>query len=411
MRRIYSTLAAGVTLAVLLSNFHVSAADWANWRGPTHNGISTETGWVSAWPTNGPAQLWKSSVGTGFSSMSISHGRVYTMGNTKDVDTVFCFEAETGKELWKYSYDCPTDPKYYEGGPSATPTVDGDSVYTLSRKGQVYCLSADSGKVLWSTNVASTNGGALGLTIPMWGFASSAYIDGDLAIFNLGKAGTAFNKKTGAVVWTSEKEAAGYSTPVPCSFDGKSAIALLVAQAVVALEPQTGRELWRFPWKTGYDVNATDPIIAGDKVFISSGYDHGAALIQIKEGKAEQVWENKKVRNHINSCVLSEGYLYGFDGNAGDGAKFVCVELKTGEIKWSQDGLGSGSLVLADNKLIIMSSSGELVVATPSPEAFKPLSRAKVLEGKCWTTPVLANGRIYCRSAKGDLLCLDVKVK
>lgn len=344
--------------------------------------------------------------------MSIKDGRVYTMGNSKDVDSVFCFDAETGKEIWKHSYDCPLDPKYYEGGTSATPTVDGDSVYTLSRKGQIFCLSAATGKVLWSTNVANTNGeAALGLSIPTWGFASSAYIDKGLAIFNVGSAGTAFDKKTGAVAWKSGKEASGYSTPVPCSFDGKSAIALMAATNVVALEPQSGREIWRFPWKTGYDVNATDPIISGDKVFVSSGYDHGAALIQIKDGKAEQVWENKKVRNHINSSILVDGYLYGFDGNAGDSAKFVCVDFKTGEIKWSQDGLGSGALVLADNKMIILSSTGELVIATPSPEAFKPISRAKVLEGKCWTTPVLANGRIYCRSAKGDLVCLDVKGK
>ena len=412
MRQIHVALQVGAALAVLSSNLQVFAADWPNWRGPNHNGISTETGWVSIWPTNGPKQLWKASVGTGFSSLSIGKGRLYTMGNSKEADTVFCFDAETGKEIWKYSYDCPLDPKYYEGGTSATPTLDGDSVFTLGRKGQVYCFSAGSGKVLWSTNVANTNGeSALSLSIPTWGFASSASIDGGLVIFNIGAAGTAFDRKTGALVWQSGKDASGYSTPVPCSFDGKRAIALLVATNVVALEPQTGRELWHLPWKTGYDVNATDPIISGEKVFVSSGYDHGAALLQIKEGKAEKIWENKKVRNHINSSILVDGHLYGFDGNAGDGAKFVCVEFQTGEIKWAQEGLGSGSLILADNKMIILSSRGELIVATPSAQGFKPISRAQVLEGKCWTTPVLANGRIYCRSAKGDLVCLDVKGK
>jgi outer membrane protein assembly factor BamB len=410
MHRNLFSLKAGLASAILLSTLPVFAADWANWRGPTHDGVSTETGWQATWPAEGPKQLWKKSIGIGFSSLTVSKGRLYASGNSNNVDTIFCFDAESGKEIWSYSYNSPLDAKLYEGGPSATPTVDGDSVYTLSRKGLILCLTADTGKVLWTNNIAETNGDtALGLKAPSWGFASSAYIDGNLAIFNIGKSGVAFDKKTGAVAWKSGTDTSGYSTPRPFSFDGKKAITLMRSKTVIALDPQTGLELWQFPWKTSYDLNVTDPIVSGDKVFVSAGYDHGAALFQIKDGKAEQVWENKKFRNHINSSILLDGFLYGFDGNASDEAKFVCVDFQTGTTKWTQEGLGSGSIILADKTMIILSSKGELLTATPSSEAFKPISRAQVLQGKCWTSPTLANGRIYCRSAKGDLVCLDVK--
>ncbi len=330
------------------------------------------------------------------------------MGSTTtNVNTVFCFDAETGKEIWKYSYDCPLEPKYFEGGTTVTPTVDGNTVFTMSRRGHLFCLTADTGKVLWQTNVAAD----LDQPIPTWGFSGSAYIEKNLVIFDVGDAGMAFDKATGKVVWQSAKKVSGYSTAVPFTMGGKKAIAMLVAQSVVAVEPETGKELWRYPWKTQYDVNAADPIFSGNKVFISAGYDHGASVIEINGTEAKKVWENKGMRNHINSCVLIGGYLYGFDGGAGDDGKLKCIDFETGAMKWSQDGLGSGSLMSADSKLIILSSTGELLTAEPTPEGFKPISRTQVLQGKCWTVPVLANGRIFCRNAKGDVVCLDVKGK
>ncbi len=184
----------------------VHAADWYRWRGPDLNGISTETGWQTQWPAEGPKQLWKAAVGVGFSSMSISQGRVYTMGNDGDAtDTVWCLDAATGAPVWKHSYPCPLDPKYYEGGTSSTPTVDGDRVYTMSRKGDLFCLDAAKGKVLWSKNIPAD----LGSEVPTWGFAGSPLVEGDLLILDIGTAGLALNKKTGAVIWHSGNGAAG----------------------------------------------------------------------------------------------------------------------------------------------------------------------------------------------------------
>jgi outer membrane protein assembly factor BamB len=394
-----------VLLSSLLFSTTVPATDWFRWRGPDLNGISKESDWQPKFPAEGPKQLWKANIGTGFSSFSVSNGRVYTMGNDKDTDTVFCFDAESGKEVWKHSYPCPLDPKYYEGGTSVTPAVDGDRVFTLSRKGDVFCLDAKTGKVVWAKNLEKE----LGVKIPTWGFAGSPLVEKNLLLLNVGSHGTALEKKTGKLIWTSDKTVSGYSTAVPTEYDGKRCAVFAGEKSVFAVTVADGKLVWEHPWKTEYDVNAAEPIISGDKVFISSGYNHGCAVIQIKGDKATVIWENKVLKNHINSSVLFNGFLYGFDGNAGPKADFRCVEFATGNVKWSELKLGAGALMIADGKLIIHTDKGELIIAEATPDSFKPISRAQVTGGRNWTTPVLSNGRIYCRNAKGDMVCLDVK--
>jgi len=376
-----------------------TAADWPCWRGPEANGISRETGWLTQWPDDGPKRLWTAKVGTGFSSFAVVQGRAYTMGNSADTDTVFCFDAATGRELWKHSYPCPLDAQSYEGGPHATPSVAGDRVYTLSKRGELFCLDAASGAVVWSRKLAEE----LGAKKPTWGFASSVRVVGELLLVNVGSAGTALHKQDGKVVWTSGQDVANYSTPVPFQAEGVPAVAFFSKDHLVAVRVPDGRELWRYPWKTAWDINAADPIVSSNRVFISSGYNHGAALLQITEGQPQKVWENKNMRNHFNSCVLWQGHLYGVDEN-----QLRCLDLATGEVRWTERALGKGSLMLADGKLIALSDKGALFLAPAVPDAFQPLARAQVLTGKCWTTPVLANGRIYCRNAAGDVVCLDV---
>src|ERR1041385_7047606 len=188
-------------LAAVLSSLISSSAiaeDWPNFRGPDHNGISKETGWAAQWPAGGPKILWKAKVGIGFASFAVGDGRACTVGNKDDTDTVFCFDANTGAVVWKFSHPSKLDPKFYEGGPSATPTVDGDRVYTFSKRGVLHCLGAAKGDVIWSKDLMKE----LNAEMPTWGFASSVYIEGDLAIVNAGSAGAALDKKTGKVVWS-----------------------------------------------------------------------------------------------------------------------------------------------------------------------------------------------------------------
>jgi outer membrane protein assembly factor BamB len=376
------------------------AADWPNWRGPNYDGISNETGWLSSWPAAGPKILWEASIGTGFASMAVSNGRVYAMGNIDDNDILYCFDAHTGKEIWKKSYPCPLFNKNHEGGPSATPTVHGEHIYTFSKNGDAVCFKAADGQIVWHKKLTKE----LGVEIPTWYFASSPFILDNMVILNAGTAGVALNKADGSLIWQNGKGAAGYATAVSFTANDRKCVVLFTAREIVGLVAATGKQLWKTSWKTSYDVNAANPVIVGDTVFISSGYNKGCALFKMTPDKINTVWQNKNMRNHFNSSVVWKGCVYGVDEN-----QVNCLDFKTGEVKWSQRGLGKGSLMLADDKLIILSEKGKLVIAPASPEGFEELASAQVLSGKCWTVPVLANGRIYARNAAGRLVCVDVK--
>lgn len=392
-------------LAVLVCALSVSAVDWPYYGGPNYNFVSPEKGWLSQWPEGGPKKLWEAKVGTGFCTFSVSNGRVYTMGNTADNDTVFCLDAETGAEKWKHSYPCKLAADNFEGGPCATPTVDGNVVYTCSRFAHVYALDATSGKEIWKKDLMQE----LGVKRPQWGFAGSVLVVGDKLILNVGGAGTALDKATGKVIWTSNKDAAGYATPVLATYNGKQAVVIFSAKSVVAVAVADGSKLWEREWKTSWDVNAANPIIIGDKVFVSSGYNRGCAMLQIKGSEVTTLWENKNMRNHYASCVFVDGFIYGFDGQAGGGS-LKCLDAANGEVKWNKDGLKPGGLLASDGKLIALSDGGRLVVAEAAPTEYKETGSAKPLSGKCWTMPVLANGRIYARNNKeGIVVCLDVK--
>jgi outer membrane protein assembly factor BamB len=391
-----------LNLSVLL--LPVVGDDWPNWRGPNHDGISKETGWTTQWPAEGPKKLWEATVGTGFGIVSVSKGRVYTMGNAKDTDTVFCLDADTGAVKWKHSYPCKLDPQNFEGGPGATPTVDGNVVYTFSRFGDALALDAESGKVIWSKNLLQE----LGAERTTWGLAGSVLIEGTLAIYNVGRTGAALDKGSGKVVWKSEG-VGGYSTPVPFGQGGQRALVMFSAQTVVGVAVATGQKLWEHRWKTEYDVNAADPIVSGATVFVSSGYGRGCSLIKVTGGQTKTVWENRNMRNHFANCVLVGDYIYGFDGNTGGGG-LKCLDLATGAVKWSQERLTTGGLMVADGKIVALADGGKLIIAAASPDGFKQLASANPVKGRCWTMPVLANGRIYCKSNKeGHLVCLDVK--
>ncbi len=380
------------------------AADWPNWRGPNHNGISNETGWLTTWPKAGPKVLWKKSIGTGYASMAVADGRVYAMGNIKDNDILYCLNADTGKEIWKKSYPCPIFKKNHKGGPCATPTVDGDSVYTFSKNGDAIRFKTATGNVVWHKKLNKD----LGFKHPTWHFAGSAFIIDNMVILNVGSYGIALNKADGSIIWENGKGAAGYSTAVPFTIDGKKCIALFTAKEMVAIVPKTGKILWKIPWKTDWDVNAADAIIEGNKIFLSSGYNKGCAVYTFGSSDFTEIWRNKNMRNHFNSCVLWKGYIYGVD----DGSSISCLDFKTGEVKWAQKGFGKGSLMLAGGKLIILSDKGKLAIAEASPTEFKQLSEAQILEGQCWTVPVLANGKIYARNnPDGQLVCVDVSGK
>ena len=353
------------------------ASDWPVWRGPARDGISAEklTG-------TEVTKLWDAQVGIGFSSFTVADGRVYTTGHADGKDTVFCLDAVSGKPVWKHEYAADLGDKYYEGGTSATPTIEAGKAYHLSRWGDLFCFDAATGKVIWQKNIQKETGADL----PDWGYAGSPLVAGSLLIVNVGKSGTAVEKATGKTVWTSDTASSGYCTPYPITLNGKAQVVLSSGRAYKGVDPASGSVLWEHTWSTSYGVNAADPILSGTKLFISSGYNKGCALLDLASAEPTEVWRSRVMRSQFNSCVLIDGHLYGSDGDYDKPNAFKCIDFATGTEKWSEAGVGFCSLMAtADGKLIIVSAKGELIIAEANPAKFEPISRTPVLKGRCWS--------------------------
>lgn len=402
-----SSPCAALLLAASLPAVH--ASDWPTFRGPDLNGTSHETGWSSTWPSEGPKVAWRAKIGLGFSSVVVSNGKVVTTGHdgrAKGQDTVWCFHAGTGKLAWQHSYPAPLGNKYFEGGTTGTPTMDGDRVFHLSRQGDFFCFETATGKVAYQRQLATE----LGVEVPEWGFASSPLIEGRLVILNVGSHGTALDKATGKVVWQNGKGPAAYATAIPFDLDGVRCVALLTHRECAAVEVATGKVRWTRKFTSSYDTNAGAPLVHDGAVLLS-GENALAVKLNLRDGTPVAGWK-PETWTQFNAGVVLGGHLYTFHGQAGKpGGELRCLDWQTGATKWAQKGLGVGSLMAADGKLIVLSETGELLVVTANPQKFEALARAQVLGKKCWTVPVLANGRIHVRNTPGDLLALDVSGK
>lgn len=399
MRKVGLVAVSGLlSFSLVLST--AGAESWSQFRGPNQDGISAETGWNSDWSAKEPQILWQKELGAGYSSMAVADGKVFAMGHVEGVDRVYCFDASTGGEVWRYQYEAEIRDKQHQGGPAATPAVDGDKVYTASRDGRLFCLDRGKGTLLWEKDLTKE----VNAKIPTWAFAGSPIIWNQFVIIDVGRT-VALDKATGDIVWKSKDYGAAYSTPAPMNLDGREAFAAFPEFGLVVIDAKDGSEICRHEWETNYGVNAAMPIVTGNKVFISSGYNRGCALLEITEGAAKVLWENTNMRNQMNPCILWEGHLYGFDDKS-----LACIDYETGETKWSEGGLGKGSLTFADGKLICLSDRGELVLVKAIPTGYEELSRLQVLGGRdLWTQPVIAEGKIFARNnAQGDLVAVDV---
>jgi outer membrane protein assembly factor BamB len=402
-----SSLFALLVVSASLFQSFAHAVDWPQWRGANRDGVSDEEISPATWGKDGPKQLWKKEVGMGTSSVAVSGGRLYTVGNKGGSDVVFCLDAATGAEIWRHSYPQPLEidaDREREGGPAGTPAVDGDKVYTLSHEGDLFCLSAANGEVLWSKNLQRDFGGKR----QHWGYSGSPLVDGNLVILDAGGLGAstvALDKTTGALKWKAGHDQAGYSSPVAFDLAGIRCIAVFKANALVGLNAANGEELWRYRWETDYDVNAPTPIVSGDKIFITSGYGTGCALLQVSPEKVMVLWRNKNMRSQLASPVLVQGYIFGIDGNVGKG-ELRCLELGNGQIKWTRK-TGGGTLIAASGYLLALSERGELIVAEAAPTSYREVARWQVLGGLCWVAPAVADGKIYCKNNQGTLVCLD----
>jgi outer membrane protein assembly factor BamB len=394
-----------LTLFSLLAlSSHAQSQDWPRWRGPAGNGVTSETQWNPKALAGPPKILWKASVGTGFSSTSINRPHLITVGNENGKDTIVCLDPETGKKLWSYSYPCGLG-SY--PGPRATPTVDGGTVYSLSREGHLFALNVDTGKVRWAKHLVQD----FGAEPPTWDFAGSPVVAGDRLILNAGEAGLALDKNTGARLWGSGRGPGGYATPVLATFAGKPAAVIFGQDTVYGVDLASGTQLWSFQWITpGSLVNAADPVAFDGKVFVSSAYGKGCALFDVSKGRPVEVWRNSLFEAHFSSFVLLDGYLYGIDGDARQpGAGTLrCVEALSGKEAWNAR-LGFGSLIAAGGRLVMLSSAGTITVAEATPAGYRELAKTSLPRDQYWTPPALTGGRLYVRNLRGDLFAIDVR--
>ena len=392
-------------IAVVLC-FSSAHADWPQWLGPNRTGISSETGLLTTWAKDGPAVVWEKELGEGFSGISVADGRVYTMFSAGEAEFVICLNEKTGREIWRFK----TGDKFHEhqggNGPRSQPTVDGDRVFVLSAEGWLYALNAKDGKKLWLVDLYD----GLGSRVPKFGFSTSPLVEGDLLLLEIGtRQGTfiALDKTNGNLKWASQRDIVSYSSPIAVDIAGIRQVVFVSGEAAVGLSPTDGTLYWRFPWSTSYDLNIATPILVPpDHIFISSGYDHGAALLQIEpqgDGlSVKKVWESRGMKNHFGTSLLIGDYIYGFDN-----AILKCIEAKTGKEQWRHRGYGKGTLIYADGQLIVLSDKGKLALADASSTEFREKTSAQVLSGKCWTPPTLANGKIFVRDMH-RIVCLDV---
>ncbi len=379
--------------------------DWPRWRGPAGNGISQRPLWSTSGAPIAPRVAWSRNVGVGYSSISVVSSRAYTMGYRDEQEHVVCLDAQTGEPQWTFSYPGNLVDNLHKGGPAATPTVDGVHVYTVGKEGQVHCLDAANGNKIWAQHLQAL----VQVPLPEWGFSASPVLLDDLILLDAGPV-VALNKSTGELVWSTEPHAAGYGSVEVMVHGGRQLLAVLNNDGVQVVRAVDGVTVAFHPWETRFKTNSTTPLAVEDTLFVSTGYQRGCTLLRLTDAGLTPVYENQEMSNHMNNCVLWEGHLYGFDGNSHHrrSVKLTCLNHQTGEVVWTNRGLGCGSLIVADGKLVILSDEGELVIAEPNPARYVELAKVKVLEETCWTPPAVAGGAIFCRNDTGDVVRAEV---
>jgi outer membrane protein assembly factor BamB len=344
-------------------------------------------------------------VGEGYSGIVAAGGRGYSMDTDGREEFVCARRAADGREIWRRRTGGSPRDNYGGHGPRSTPLVDGDEVLVVSAGGTLFVLGAADGSIRWTRDLAHE----LGWRPPAEGTSSSPLVrEGRIYILNGGGQGrglAALERATGRTVWTSQDDRTSYSSPIFWSFRGAPQVLFLTGARLVSVSPATGAPLWSYEWRTYDRVNVATPIRVGDDgVFISSGYDQGAAILGLERTprgiEARERWRNREMKNHFNNSVHHEGVLFGFDN-----AILKALSATTGETLWRERGFGKGSVVLAAGHMILLSDRGELALAEARRDALVVKRREQVLDGRTWTPPTVAFGRLFLRSRE-EMVCL-----
>jgi outer membrane protein assembly factor BamB len=373
------------------------AGDWPQFLGPARNGTSPET---VNWP---PSILWHKDIGEGFAAPVVANGRVIFFNRQNNKEIIDCLDAATGAKIW--SYDYPTtyrDDFGFDEGPRSAPAIADGAVFTFGAQGVLSAIDFATGKKRWSVNTEAKKG--------WFGVAGSPLVEGGKVLVNIGGI-AAYDVKTGNVAWKATNDEASYSSPTVATINGARHAFFFTRAGLVDLDPSNGQVRFSFPFRSrsSASVNAATPLVVGNQVFVSASYGTGAALLEVNGSEYKKIWANDdSMSNHYSTCVLRDGYLYGFHGRQEEGQALRCVQLRTGKVMWTVDGYGAGTVTLAGDKLLILRENGELVLAPAVSDGFHPSAKASILSKVTRSYPALADGRIYARDEK-TLVCVRLK--
>jgi outer membrane protein assembly factor BamB len=420
-------------------------SDWPAFLGPLGTGVSPEKGIITPWPREGLRIVWKKQVGIGYGMPVVSRGRLFQFDRQGDEACLSCLQSETGELLWTFKYPTHYEDYYgYNNGPRCCPVVDNDRVYTYGAEGMLHCVRFGDGRLLWKVDTKAE----FGVVQNFFGVASVPVIEGGLLIVQVGGSppgseqepslslkgnGTgivAFDKLTGEVRYKTTDELASYAGPVLATVNGRRWCFVFARGGLIGLEPATGKVDFHFPWRARSleSVNASNPVVVGDRVFISEAYGPGSALLRFRPGGYDVLWSdadkrwNKSMQCHWSTPIFHDGYLYGCSGRHAENAELRCIEWATGKVKWSQPDLTRTSLLMVDGHFICLGEDGRLLLLKVNPERYEEVSRLEMdangqplasrgrnplLQYPCWAAPILSHGLLYLRD-KSKLVCLEL---
>jgi outer membrane protein assembly factor BamB len=381
---------------------------WNGFRGPQRNGTYDQQPVQTAWAAAGPRLLWKQPIGGGYASFAVARGRAFTIEQRGAQEVVAAYDVLTGRELWTNGWTATFRESMGGDGPRATPAWADGLVFALGGTGEFRALDEATGRVLWRTNILE-DAGAQNL---QWGMSASPLVVDDTVVVLPGGAGgrsvVAYSRRDGQRVWSALDDQQSYSSPMLTEIAGVRQLVVFSAARVAGLIPGTGEVLWEYPWKTDYDVNASQPVILpGNRVFLSSGYGHGAVMIEVTRSEPKwsvrEVWRNIRMKNQFSSSLLHEGYLYGLDE-----AILACLDAATGDVKWKGGRYGYGQVLLASDHLIVLTESGELALVRATPEGHREVARVPAIEGKTWNHPAINDGYLLIRNGT-EMAAFDLR--
>jgi outer membrane protein assembly factor BamB len=380
---------------------------WTDFRGPGRAGVYDETPILTQWPSSGLRQVWKQPIGGGYASFTVANGLAFTIEQRRDQEVAAAYDVRTGRERWTNTWKAHFQESMGGDGPRATPVWDSGRVYVLGAEGEFRCMDAATGKTIWRENILEDNAAA-NIT---WGMANSPLIVGNAVVVlpggSAGRSVVAYEKTSGTRLWSALDDRASYTSPMLVNLNGKPHLLVVTATRAVGLSPDQGKLLWEYPWRTEYDINSAQPIIvASNRFFISAGYGHGSAVVELTPNgdrfEARTIWQNIRMKNRFNSSVLFEGHVYGLDEGI-----LACVDVANGEQKWKGGRYGYGQLLLASGQLVILAESGDVVLVKATPEGHQELASFPAISGKTWNHPAMSEGFLLVRNTT-EMACYRI---